>query len=135
MERMSCFQKTWHLKWAVVKTFPNPSISWRALISLVVTLLSKTYRKCRWTAECSSKMSIWAEGEAAMPGSHADFSRVLTEALIKRDLEKDTLSCQEDNRQKHSIIDREEGILWQSICHWQSSRLKTYEICLREASA
>lgn len=44
-----------------------------------------------------------------MPGNHADFSIVLTEALIKRDFEKDTLSCQEDNRQKYSIIDREEG--------------------------
>lgn len=54
-------------------------------------------------------MSIWAEGEAAMPGNHADFSIVFTEALIKWDFEKDTLFCQEDNRQKYSIIEKKEN--------------------------
>lgn len=108
---MSSFQKTWHLKWAVVNAFPNLSISWGALINLVLTLVSKTYRKHWRAAECSSKMSIWAEGEAAMPGSHTDFSIVLTEALIKRDLEKDSSSCQEYNRQY-----REEGKFWQRVC-------------------
>lgn len=39
-------------------------------------------------------MHIWAEGAAAMPGSQTDFSVVLTAALIKKEFEKDALSCQ-----------------------------------------